>query len=61
MVLSCGHSFGGLMLKKVLEMVYSETSYSVFCYCKSATSRIKFSAMLLDTMEINSYPESEFV
>jgi hypothetical protein len=27
MVLSCGHSFGGLMLKKVLEMVYSDTSF----------------------------------
>lgn len=31
MVLLCGHSFGGLMLKKVIEMVFfQKTSYSGF-------------------------------
>ena len=66
MVLSCGHSFGGLMLKKVLETVHSETLYSVFFLVKFGLyiSDIKnkvlsftLGIVLLDTIGINHYPE----
>jgi hypothetical protein len=69
MVLSCGHSFGGLMLKKVLETVHSETLYSVFFYhfskfallhisdIKNKVLSFTLGIVLLDRIEINRYPE----